>query len=333
MQKKESSKGFLPLSIDNDPHFTREVINPTIEWEYTEKEDHVHDWQGFLRIAEDGDYTITAEIDDNGYIDIAGIRVIELTGHNGRTTVTGQVSLTAGYHKIVLHHEDLIPLNEKYKNAQVFTPKINDEAMQIYKIMAPVNRMTKKHAEDLMGAYNNFNYTMDHESAWNIAGPAVAEYAKNDKGKYSNSCAIRVSLGFGLYGINLPSVPMRPTSGNNFVGSIPRKVVNGMLYPDLVNIPLFIRAEEMQYAFQSYIGASDYSSYSNYMQHVASNIRNEDVVVWSLVRSSGSGHIAMGVNGEGGDLRDTINEGQHFWVLYSPMYEDADETIDPLKKK
>lgn len=310
MQKKESSKGFLPLSIDNDPHFTREVINPTIEWEYTEKEEHIHDWQGFLRIAEDGDYTISAEIDDNGYISIAGQRVVELDGHNGRTTVTGQVSLTAGYHKIVLHHEDLIPLNEKYKNAQVFTPKINDEAMQIYKIMAPVNVMTEKRAREIMGNYNEYNY--QKKSSKDIYGDKTLT---EDLGKlygqenYTDSCAIRVSLALRDSRIILPSSDAGHTdnSGN----------------------PLYIRARSFAPYFTSNLGEAAYTNAAAAKTSVEYP-EVESIVAWTTINTKSGliNHVAFGFNGEGDSKELTYKAANSIWVLYSDLWEPT--TVNAL---
>lgn len=33
-----------------------------------------HDWEGYIRVPEDGTYNFTIQIDDNGYLEINGER-------------------------------------------------------------------------------------------------------------------------------------------------------------------------------------------------------------------------------------------------------------------
>ena len=41
--------------------------SPKIGWHKTE-ETGVHDWEGYIRVPEDGTYNFTIQIDDNGYL-------------------------------------------------------------------------------------------------------------------------------------------------------------------------------------------------------------------------------------------------------------------------
>ncbi len=66
-----------------------------IGWHKTE-ETGVHDWEGYIRVPEDGTYNFTIQIDDNGYLEINGEKVAELTGSHSSTSVSGSKELKKG---------------------------------------------------------------------------------------------------------------------------------------------------------------------------------------------------------------------------------------------
>ena len=351
MNTTESTKAFLPLSIENDTHFNcTETFTPSISWQYTDKTDKAPtQWTGHLRIPADGVYTISANIDDNGFIEIAGVKVINLEGHNSVRTLSAQVELKAGYHRIVLQHQDLAPLNPDYANAMEFTPKLNNQPMVVHKIMAPINRMTCEDANLLKSKYDEICHRDVPATApiWEIAGPSVAEFSK---GGSANTCALRVSLALGAYGVELQRVPMQNSNGAPYLGPIARRAStndsDNEIYP--VGIPLFIRAEELQYSFGSLIGAlsSDYeeqrelesnklvaSAYSLYCNHLVQTQENEDVVLWFNYGDTGVNHVAMGANGEGDSSEGGFTRSDKIWVLYSPYFENCNSTMGVLSPR
>ena len=59
---------FHPLDAENNPRYkVKKKDAPKIDWHKTE-ETGAHDWEGYIRIPEDGTYNFTIQIDDNGYL-------------------------------------------------------------------------------------------------------------------------------------------------------------------------------------------------------------------------------------------------------------------------
>lgn len=329
MTTKESTKAFLPLSIENDTHFNcTETFTPSISWQYTDKTDKVPtQWTGHLRIPSDGVYTISANIDDNGFIEIAGVKVINLEGHNSVRTLSAQVELKAGYHRIVLQHQDLAPLNPNYDNAMEFTPKLNNQPMVVHKVMAPVSFMKRSDAEHLMSLYNKYNYIKmkKAEDVYNkLKGTVAPKYGQSG---YTNSCALRVTQALCEYGVTLSLEkdewnPGKFLDGENDAGQV-----------------VYFRAKTCAVMFKNLLKPVSYETTSSNKASIkaacaveeASTDDNEAIVLWINARNNDEdlvNHVAFGYKGEGdsGDLNYT--NAYRIWILYSPLYEEPDNSVD-----
>ena len=88
-------------------------------------------------VPEDGTYNFTIQIDDNGYLEINGEKVAELTGSHSSTSVSGSKELKKGFHYAKLHHENLAVPEEiaPYPNAEEFVPKMGNSEWNFGKLM------------------------------------------------------------------------------------------------------------------------------------------------------------------------------------------------------
>lgn len=134
-----STKPFHPLDVENNRRYkVTKKESPKIGWHKTE-ETGVHDWEGYIRVPEDGTYNFTIQIDDNGYLEINGEKVAELTGLHSSTSVSGSKELKKGFHYAKLHHENLAVPEEiaPYPNAEEFVPKMGNSELELWEIDAP----------------------------------------------------------------------------------------------------------------------------------------------------------------------------------------------------
>ncbi|MBT9449219.1 hypothetical protein ICN84_03910 [Akkermansia glycaniphila] len=107
----------------------------SIPWQYSD-DLTPFDVSGYIKIETSDSYRLSMAVDDNGYIEIGGNRVLNLSGSNASTTVEQMVELQAGYHYTVVHNENL-PVPEEiagYPNARQFEPKVNGDTMVLFQI-------------------------------------------------------------------------------------------------------------------------------------------------------------------------------------------------------
>lgn len=131
-------------------------------------------WLGrYIRVPEDGTYNFTIQIDDNGYLEINGEKVAELTGLHSSTSVSGSKELKKGFHYVKLHHENLAVPEEiaPYPNAEEFVPKMGNSELELWEIDAPKNLWNIANAQRLLECYNVVDYpTMTTDDVWNYIG-------------------------------------------------------------------------------------------------------------------------------------------------------------------
>lgn len=176
-----------------------------------------HDWEGYIRVPEDGTYNFTIQIDDNGYLEINGEKVAELTGSHSSTSVSGSKELKKGFHYAKLHHENLAVPEEiaPYPNAEEFVPKMGDSELEFWEIDAPKNLWNIANAQRLLGCYNVVDYpTMTTDDVWNYIGGWLNDSHVSGDANYINSCALRLSIALSSYGIDLNGAP-----GANNIGA------------------------------------------------------------------------------------------------------------------
>lgn len=135
-----STKPFHPLDAENNRRYkVTKKAAPKIAWHKTE-ETVAHNWEGYIRIAEEGDYTFSVTLDDNGYIEINGQKVVEITGTNSSKSKTGDpVHLKEGFHYTKLQHrnEEVPEAIAPYPNAEEFVPKMEKLIWNFGKLMLP----------------------------------------------------------------------------------------------------------------------------------------------------------------------------------------------------
>lgn len=140
------------------------------------EETGAHDREGYSRIPEDGTCNFTIQIDDNGYLEINGEKVVELTGcTHSSTSASGSKELKKGFHYAKLHHENLpyrrqLPLIPMRRGV----PKMGDSERELWEIDAPKNPrnlgILPMH-QRLPGCCNVVDYpTMATDDVWNYIG-------------------------------------------------------------------------------------------------------------------------------------------------------------------
>lgn len=215
-----STKPFHPLDAENNRRYkVTKKAAPKIAWHKTE-ETGAHNWEGYIRIAEEGDYTFSVTLDDNGYIEINGQKVVEITGTNSSKSKTGDpVHLKKGFHYTKLQHrnEEVPEAIAPYPNAEEFVPKMGETDLELWEIDAPKNLMTKEEARKLLNNYKPVGYGEGGKSTddvWAYIGGGlnnahlkeIADNIPMDARQYYNSCALRVSIALSRSGTSLAAV-------------------------------------------------------------------------------------------------------------------------------
>ena len=206
-----STKPFHPLDAENNRRYkVTKKAAPKIAWHKTE-ETGAHDWEGYIRITEEQDYIFSLTLDDNGYIEIGGQRVVEITGSNSSTIKTGTKHLKKGFHYVKLHHENLeVPeAIAPYPNAEQFVAKIEEEELQLWEIDAPKNLMKAEDAQALLNCYRQVSYAeggMNTDEVWAYIGGWLNKQHIGQVNGYYDSCALRVSIALSQSGTSLEGV-------------------------------------------------------------------------------------------------------------------------------
>lgn len=201
-----STKPFHPLDVENNRRYkVTKKAAPKIAWHKTE-ETGTHNWEGYIRIAEEGDYTFSVTLDDNGYIEINGQKVVEITGTNSSKSKTGDpVHLKKGFHYTKLQHrnEEVPEAIAPYPNAEEFVPKIGETDLELWEIDAPKNLMKAADAQKLLGHYQGLvDYKTipsdQSDKVWEKFGKKVATDMAGEQ-----TCATRLSIALNRYGYRL----------------------------------------------------------------------------------------------------------------------------------
>ena len=245
-----STKPFHPLDAENNRRYrVTKKAAPKIAWHKTE-ETGAHDWEGYIRIPEDGTYNFTIQIDDCGYLEIAEQKVVELTGSHSSTSASGSKELTRGFHYVKLHHENLaVPeAIAPYPNAEEFVPKMGDTELELWEIDAPKNLWNIANAQRLLGCYNVVDYpTMTTDEVWKHIGGWLNDSHISGDTNYYNSCALRLSIALSSYGIDLNGAP----GANNIGAKGNSQALGGKKH-------VIISAAQMATYLRTLLGTPDY---------------------------------------------------------------------------
>lgn len=210
---------FHPLDvIFNRRYKVTEKPDPNIEW-YTPAVPATHHWEGYIRVPKDNTYTFSMTVDDNGFIEIGGEKLVEVSGPNSSITKTGSKYLKRGYHYARFQHvntevpEAIAP----YPNAEEFVVKMGEEKIKLWEIDAPKNLWSAADSQRLLSCYNVVDYlTMPSANqvyayigGW-LNKAHLEEIANNvpmNDRKYYDSCALRLSIALSSYGKDMENVP------------------------------------------------------------------------------------------------------------------------------
>lgn len=210
---------FHPLDAENNRRYkVTKKAAPKIAWHKTE-ETGAHDWEGYIRVETTRECSFAIQIDDTGYLEINGEKVVELKGSNASKKAEGKKNLKKGFHYVKLHHENLkVPeAIAPYPNAEEFVPQMNGADLELWEIDAPKNLMTKEEAQELLNNYKPVGYGEGGKSTdgvWAYIGGGlnkahlkeIADNIPMDARQYYNSCALRVSIALGRSGTSLAAV-------------------------------------------------------------------------------------------------------------------------------
>ncbi len=307
---------FHPLDAENNRRYkVTAKPAPKIGWRETETTGP-HDWEGYIRIAEDSDCTFSVTLDDNGYIELDGQKVVEITGSNASTSKTGTaIHLKKGFHYAKLHHENLAVPEEiaPYPNAEEFVPKINGEDIKLWEIDAPKNLMTKEDATALLEAYNVYGFASKNstDDVYAAIGGWLDDYHKQGLDNYQYSCAIRLSIGLSRFGVSLKGAP-----GANKIGEGDKTVLGGKEH-------VIISADDMGTYLTQKIGAADYSAYEKY-----STPQPGDIAVWHKPSDKSEGIVGhVGMGSEVNDFSEGSGSGEKYWLLYRETLDDPETSV------
>lgn len=264
---------FHPLDVENNRRYkVNKKDAPQIPWKYSD-DLTPHDWEGYIRIEQDNDYIFSITVDDNGYIEINGQKVVEVTGSNSSIKETGTIHLKKGFHYVRLHHENLeVPeAITPYPNAEQFVAKIEDDELELWEIDAPRNLMKEEDAQILLNCYKQVSYSeggMSTDEVWEYIGGWLHEQHENMVEGYYHSCALRVSIALSQAGTSLAGV--RDENGNPAATNITLINPPGNLYalnlgfiegedPASLRKHVVLSAAIMSKYFKDKYGQPDYS--------------------------------------------------------------------------
>ena len=282
-----------------------------IGWHKTE-ETGVHDWVGYIRVPEDGTYNFTIQIDDNGYLEINGEKVAELTGSHSSTSVSGSKELKKDFHYAKLHHENLAVPEEiaPYPNAEEFVPKMGNSELELWEIDAPKNNMKAEDAAALLAAYNVYGYASrkSTDEVYAAIGGWLNKKHTGGDPLYHHSCALRMSIGLSRFGVSLNGVP----GANNILEEGDKTVLGG-------NEHVIVSTDSMAAYISSKIGAPDYSSFDDY-----STPQPGDIALFHVPGEGSVGHIGMG--SQENNFTEGSGPAQRYWLLYRSTLEDPEKS-------
>lgn len=319
-----STKPFHPLDAENNRRYkVTKKAAPKIAWHKTE-ETVSHNWEGYIRIAEEGDYTFSVTLDDNGYIEINGQKVVEITGTNSSKSKTGDpVYLKKGFHYTKLQHrnEEVPEAIAPYPNAEEFVPKIGETELELWEIDAPKNLMTKEEAQKLLNNYAGLVDCLtitpeDKNRVWEKFGEKVAK-----KMAGLDTCATRLSIALNRYGYRLADVKYgngKPAADNVELMGGDISILNpGMTSesdPATLGKHIVVNAEAMINHLKNTIMANlgckgfDYDDSTDY-----STPQSGDIVIFRH-----SGHVGM-CPGDNQEIGYYVSGG--VWLLYRSSLE------------
>ncbi|MDH3068295.1 PA14 domain-containing protein [Akkermansia sp. N21169] len=320
-----STKPFHPLDAENNRRYkVKKKDAPKIDWHKTE-ETGAHDWEGYIRIPEDGTYNFTIQIDDNGYLKINGEKVVELTGSNSSKKATGSKELKKGFHYAKLHHENLeVPeAIAPYPNAEEFVPQMDGKDLELWEIDAPKNLMKAEDAQKLLGYYNVVDFaTMSQDQVWNHIGGWFNEQHLAGVGIYQDSCALRLSIAFCCKGISLSGVKdsSGKTAANNITLVTPpgnlsalNPGMTGQEDPSTLQKHVVFSAAAMSLFLHNTYGESDYADKDAKTGYCTP--QEGDIVIFGQ-----TGHVGMA---PGNNMEKIGNYGgQPIWLLYRSTLDD-----------
>lgn len=311
-----STKPFHPLDAENSRRYkVTKKAAPKIAWHKTE-ETGAHDWEGYIRIEEDGDYTFSVTLDDNGYIEINGQKVVEITGTNSSKSKTGDpVHLKKGFHYTKLQHrnEEVPEAIAPYPNAEQFVPKMGDAELELWEIDAPKNLMKAGDAAALLAAYNVYGFASNknEDDVYAAIGGWLDDYHTQGLINYQYSCALRLSIGLSRFGVSLMGAP-----GANKIGEGDKTVLGGKEH-------VIISADEMGAYLTQKIGAADYKSYEKY-----STPQPGDIAVWHRPSDKSEGIVGhVGMGSQENDFSEGSGSGEKYWLLYRATLEDPETSV------
>lgn len=305
-----STKPFHPLDAEKNRRYkVKKKDAPKIAWHKTE-ETGPHDWEGYIRIPEDAEYTFTIQIDDNGYLEIDGQKVVELTGSNSSKKAEGKKTLKKGFHYAKLHHENL-PVPEAiapYPNAEEFVPKMGEADLELWEIDAPKNNMKAGDAAALLAAYNVYGYASrkSTDEVYAAIGGWLDREHTGGNPLYHHSCALRMSIGLSRFGVSLNGVP----GANTILDEGDKTVLGG-------NEHVIISTDSLAAYISSKIGASDYGSFDDY-----STPQPGDIALFHVPGEGSVGHMGMG--SQENDFKEGSGPAQRYWLLYRSTLEDPE---------
>ena len=306
-----STKPFHPLDAENNRRYkVTKKAAPKIAWHKTE-ETGAHDWEGYIRIAEEGDYTFSVMLDDNGYIEINGQKVVEITGTNSSKSKTGEpVHLKKGFHYTKLQHrnEEVPEAIAPYPNAEQFVPKIGDAELELWQIDAPKNNMKAGDAAALLAAYNVYGYASRKSTDEVYAAIGGWLNTKHTEGNphYHHSCALRMSIGLSRFGVSLKGVP----GANDILDEGDKTVLGGKEH-------VIISTDSLAAYVSSKIGAPDYDSFDDY-----STPQPGDIALFHVPGEGSVGHMGMG--SQENDFKEGSGPAQRYWLLYRSTLENPE---------
>ncbi|MCD8062893.1 MAG: T6SS effector amidase Tae4 family protein [Akkermansiaceae bacterium] len=310
-----STKPFHPLDAENNCRYkVKKKDAPKIDWHKTEQTG-AHDWEGYIRVPFDQECTFTIQIDDNGYLEIDGQKVVELTGSNSSKKVEGKKELKQGFHYVKLYHENLaVPeAIAPYRNAEEFVPQMDGKDLELWEIDTPNNLWKTADAQNLLKSYNVVDYLTMPEpgQVWGYIGgwlnkahlKEISDKVPEIQRSYYNSCSLRMSIALSSFGKDLKDEAGAENIGNegNFAALGGKKHV-------------LIRAKDMATYLKKLLGEPDYPNSQN---EGYSTPQPDDIVVFA-----GNGHVGMcpGNNiSVGSFMVGTI------WLLHRSTLEDSKE--------
>lgn len=316
------TEAFVPLLKEGHQTFTLSADQPQIPEGLANPFTKM--WEGYFKLESDSNVTITVGADDNASVTLLAFpqQPVDLQPEPGDPNGGGKyreikrvfTNLSKGYYRVRVTYENV---RGPAENLSQLVVKVNNAIMQIGELSNVKNLMTQSHAEALYNAYLPVSYPHTDgngnqvgktaEEVWKyVGGNLYEDHQKDTKGYYQDTCALRVSIALGVFGVPIESIDGGVTyklSGHNDVTGETGRVI--------------LAAKNTDNQLTEFFGIKSFSSWDLY----ASSPGKSDS---DILLRSGPNHVGLCKGGDknSSGLADLTYANDKYWLIWRASLDD-----------